>query len=239
MSEVTSRQRLLTAMRCQQPDRVPIIVRGVNPYAAHMNWRGAADPSYQPLTERVRETCDVQHIWGAGRGFYLNGAELPMASTTEVTPDWRVTRSVIETQRGTLEAISRVGNESYAPHGALKHWITQEGDVDAFLSLPFSLAEPDLADYWEATAELGDAGYVLPSINDPVGYVHSLMGSELLAIWSIEAPHLVRRLLDAMQERCMAYTRSLLEAGVSPVLGLQGQEQVVPLCCLLATLTTM
>ena len=227
MPEMTSRQRLLTAMRCQEPDRVPIIVRGVNPYAANMNWRGTADPSYHPLVTRVRESCDIQHIWSAGRGFYLNGADLPVESATE-TADWRITRTAIETPHGTLESVTRVGIQSYAPHGTIKHWVTAERDVDAFLSLPFSLAEPDLTDYWQAKEELGDAGYVLPYLNDPVGYVHSLLGSELLAIWSIESPHLLHRLLEAMHERCMAYTRALLEAGVSPVVGLQGQEQVVP-----------
>ena len=227
MPEMTSRQRLLTAMRCEEPDRVPIVVRGVNPYARYMNWRGKAHPSYQPLIDRVRACCDVQHLWSAGHGFFLNGADLPIQSRIEIAPDWQITHSVLRTPQGMLTSVSRMGNQSYS-HAVLKHWIAGEEDVETFLSLPFCLAKPDLAPYWKAKEELGDAGYVLPYLDDPVGFVHSLLGSELLAIWSIEAPHLIRRLLDAMHERCLAYTRALLAAGVSPVIGLQGQEQVVP-----------
>lgn len=226
MPGMTSLARLLTAFRCEQPDRVPIIVRGVNPYARHMNWRGEADPSYRPLIERVREVCEVEHILSMGRGFGLNGAA-QIEARVDVADGWRVVTRTVEAPRGPLTSVHREGTDSYA-HAEVKQWISDEKDVERFLSLPYLPVEPDLTPYFEARAQLGEAGYVLAYLDDAIGHVHALLGSELLAVWSVEQPHLVRRLLDVMGERCLDYARRLLEGGVSPVLGLQGQEVVVP-----------
>jgi len=226
MTTTTPLARLLTAFRCGQPDRVPIIVRGVNPYARHMNWRGEADPSYRPLIERVRADCEVEHILSMGRGFALNGAA-QVETRVEVRDGWRVVTRSVETPAGPLTSIHRDGADSYA-HAEVKQWIVDEADVERFLSLPYRPIEPDLAPYFAARDQLGDKGYVLAYLDDAIGQVHALMGSELLAIWSVEAPGLIRRLLDALAERCLDFARRLLEGGVAPVLGLQGQEVVVP-----------
>ena len=227
MNPMTSRPRLLAAFTRQPTDRIPVIVRGVNPYARQMNWRGDADASYEPLLARVRRDCDVEHIWSAERGFFLNGAPLHLTSLVDCMDGWRVTQQTLQTPRGPLTALSREGISSYS-HGVLKHWVTDEEDLERFLSLPYEPAQPDLAPYLAARAELGEAGYVLPNINDPIGLVHSLLGSELLGCWSLQQPRLVERLLDVMAERCLDYAERLLQGGIAPVLGLLGQESVVP-----------
>ena len=226
MPDMTPLARLLTAFRCGQPDRVPIIVRGVNPYARHMNWRGEADPSYRTLIERVRADCEVEHILSMGRGFGLNAAA-QIDTRVELRDGWRVITRSVETPAGPLTSIHREGTDSYA-HAEVKQWIADEADVERFLSLPYRPVEPDLAPYFAARDQLGEGGYVLAYLDDAIGQVHALMGSELLAIWSVEAPGLIHRLLDVMGERCLDFARRLLEGGVAPVLGLQGQEVVVP-----------
>ncbi len=228
MPVMNSRERLLTALRGGRPDRVPIVVRGVNPYAKHMNWRGEADPSYRPLLDLVREHCDVEHLWSAGRGFFLNEVELALTSEVKEQGGWRTAQQTLQTPRGPLTAVRQVGQDGYASHATLKHWIAEEEDVARFLSLPYEPAKPDLAPYHSAVAELGEHGYVLPYLDDPIGLVHALLGSETLAIWTVQAPHLLQRLLAAMAERLHAYLQALLEAGVQPVVGLQGAEAVLP-----------
>ena len=223
---MTSRQRLLTALRCQQPDRVPIIIRGVNPYARAMNWRGEAHPSYRPLIERVRACCDVEHIWTPTSGFFLNAA-VDVQTRVEDKDGWRITHALVDTPRGRLTSTSRAGIDSYS-HAVTKHWICDEQDVERFLSLPFALAQPDLCANVDANAELSDSGYVLPNMPDPILFVHELIGSELLAVWSVDAPHLIRRLLDEMGECCLAFTKLLLAGGVRDVLGLNGPEVATP-----------
>jgi hypothetical protein len=191
-----------------------------------MNWRGEADPSYRPLIERVREVCEVEHILSMGRGFGLNAAA-QIETRADLRDGWRVITRAVETPAGPLTSMHREGADSYA-HAEVKQWIESEEDVECFLSLPYHPVEPDLTPYFEARAQLGDAGYVLAYLDDAIGQVHALLGSELLAIWSVEAPHLIRRLLDVMGERCLDFARRLLAGGVAPVLGLQGQEVVVP-----------
>ena len=49
---MTSRQRQIAAFKCQEPDRVPISVRGVDPVS---NAQIRKHQSYRPLVEAVRE----------------------------------------------------------------------------------------------------------------------------------------------------------------------------------------
>ena len=227
MRSVTPRQRLMAAMRGDSLDRVPIVIRGINPYAREMNWRGEADPSYRPLLELVRERCEVEHLCSISRGYFLNGADLEVERSTQVHGHWRETCVRVTTPRGPLESVAREGIGSYS-HATVKHWITSETDVERFLSLPYEPAAPDLAPYRAAEETLGECGYTLPYLDGPVGWVHALTGSELLAIWSIEAPSLLHALLEAMQERCRQYLHAFLAAGRVPIVGLQGQEAVTP-----------
>jgi len=227
MARMTSRQRILSAMRGEPVDRVPVVIRGVNPYERFMNWRGEAHPSYAPLLELVRNCCDTEHLLAIGRGFFLNGADLVITSRVRECQGWRETHATLETPLGPLTAIHREGLESYS-HATIKHWITCEEDVERFLALPFACAEADVPSYRAAEKTLGDRGYTLPYLDSPIGWVHALLGSELLAIWSVEAPELLHRLLEATQERCLTFVRSFLEATEVPVLGLQGQETVTP-----------
>ena len=53
MANYTARQRLLTAMRREQPDRVPIHVRGVP--AWNPKWVDSRHESYTPLIQAVRK----------------------------------------------------------------------------------------------------------------------------------------------------------------------------------------
>jgi len=223
----SSRRRLLATMRGEAADRVPVVIRGVNPYARHMNWRGEAHPSYAPMVELVRTRCDVEHLLSIGGGFCLNGAEMASEKQVREHHGWRESHTRIETPLGPLEAITREGIDSYS-HATIEHWITSEGDVDRFLSLPYEPAEPPGEAFRAAEETVGDRGYTLPYLDGPVGWVHGLLGSELVAIWSVEAPERLHRLLEVMQERCLAYIRSFLSTSQAAILGLQGQESVTP-----------
>jgi len=175
----------------------------------------------------VRQRCDVEHLCSISRGYFLNGVDLEVERSTRVHGNWRETRVRLMTPLGPLESVTQEGIGSYS-HATIKHWITSEADVERFLSLPYEPAAPDLAPYRVDEETLGEGGYTLPYLDGPVGWVHGLTGSELLAIWSIEAPSLLHALLETMQERCRQYLRAFLAAGRVPVVGLQGQEAVTP-----------
>lgn len=52
---MTSRERILTVLRRQQPDRVPVTIYEYSPYVA--DWP-AQEPSYAPLLELERKFGD-------------------------------------------------------------------------------------------------------------------------------------------------------------------------------------
>lgn len=66
---MTSRERLLTAMRCEVPDRVPIEVRGVPVW--NEAWVRSRHESYRPLIEAVRHWVAS---WSPPTGRFLSDA---------------------------------------------------------------------------------------------------------------------------------------------------------------------
>ena len=54
------------------------------------------------------------------------------------------------------------------------------------------------------------------------------MGSELLAIWSIEERELLTEMVEMMFQRCYDFVKHLVESGVGPVFESAGQELATP-----------
>ena len=63
---MNSRERILTALRGRQPDRVPIVALGINPYALHSGCFACSpkyiNPSYERLCRIVRENSDIYYL---------------------------------------------------------------------------------------------------------------------------------------------------------------------------------
>jgi len=63
---MTTEERVLTALRREQPDRVPVFLY-LNPYVD--GWY-TAEPSYAAVLEACREYADVIYDWGFPSGFF-------------------------------------------------------------------------------------------------------------------------------------------------------------------------
>jgi len=100
---MTSRERLLAAMRRQEVDRVPLHVRGVNFWDER--WVATRHPSYAPLIEAVGKHGDPFIGWGVGGGPLLT-ASAEVRYESEVIPgeDWNETVITMHTPRGPLTA---------------------------------------------------------------------------------------------------------------------------------------
>ena len=72
---MTPRQRLLVALACKEPDRVPITLHGVYPYQVGENWR-CAHPSYRPLLDSHVSATDPLCSWSLDAGTFY--ADLPV-----------------------------------------------------------------------------------------------------------------------------------------------------------------
>ena len=221
---MTSRERLLTALRGGTPDRVPVWLWGMRPDLPPLH------PTIQPVADAYVARSDLLVWWGAGGGQFLSGAEVP--AQTEVRPselpDYNENVTTWQTPEGELTQITYTSPEG-RPGYVHKHMLETAEDVRRFLSVEYTPARPDCSSFFERDAELGDRGLMLASFScDPVYALNRLTGSEVFALWSLEEPALIDELVAILLERTLDNVRWMIEQGVGPVFGYVGPELCMP-----------
>jgi hypothetical protein len=235
-SAMTPRQRLLAAMRCEVPDRVPIQIRGVHP--TKPDWKpltdGPAgrkrDKSYQVLNDVVLEKCDPVHPVGFEFGWFgIDRRTLDMhTETRKLDEDWTEDVVTIETPEGPLVEVHRRSLKG-RPGFQTRHPIADEDDLKRFLSIPAVPPRPDVNVFFDAVKQAHERALEIASIeSNPIGMAHDLLGSETLAVWSVTNRDALRSLLVELRSRWETLVRCLLDAGVGPVFATAGHEQAVP-----------
>jgi hypothetical protein len=223
---MTSRERLWTAIRRGQPDRVPIHVRGVPVW--NQGWVNSRHWSYRPLIEAVHDQCDWVAGWGPATRFFLSAA--PVQSRTQTVgldERWSLQTTAVETPRGQLTSSYQISNIGM-PGLRHKFWVECEEDLERFLSLPYEPLNPDVSGFFALDKAIGDRGIVIVGFSDPIAYVHDLLGSELLALWSVERSEHVRGLVGLFAERLRNLLEHLLSCGVKGLYGFSGAEYAGP-----------
>lgn len=226
---MTSRQRLLAAMRRQPTDRLPVHIRGVR--VLDDDWVRSRDPSYRPVIEAVRQHGDVFTDWSAQLNPFLNAApEAQLCSTTK--PSRHAGFEVLETTlRTPLGPLTRQYQKSLSGHPGLttKFYIESDEDVAKFKSLPYVPVRPETTFYFERMQQIGERGLILAGLgSNPIAHVQQLLGSERLAIWSVTKRDVVDELVGIMAERFTHVAKQLLAAGVGPAFATAGHEYCIP-----------
>ncbi|MCC6443459.1 MAG: hypothetical protein IT210_08380 [Armatimonadetes bacterium] len=224
-NEWTSRKRLLAAFHRQQPDRVPIQVRGV--LAWDEGWAASRHPSFRPLIESVSENGDMVASWGIPYGFFASATELPTESLTHDAGDWVLYETIVRTPKGPLSSITRVSRKDY-PSLVQKFWVEDEADLERFLSIPYIPVRPDVGAYFDLERRVGERALVIATFVDPICFVHELVGSELLAVWSLESPAVIDQLIDLFTERLHDLLDHLIGQGMTGAYAMLGEEYAGP-----------
>ncbi len=171
---MTSRERLLTALRGARPDRTPVTIYELSPYAD--DW-AAGDPSYAPLLELERQWGDsFVFTPGAFPVFFdEQGGVREKLTTAADGTTWR-TRE-LDTPRGPLRAVSR------RPPDLMTWWqveplIKTDADLDRVLALPDPRISVDAAAIRAIEQRTGDAGVLCFNPGDALGRVVDLFRFE-------------------------------------------------------------
>lgn len=224
---MTSKERVLAAMRREQPDRMPIHIRGVRVWDS--DWVATRDISYRPLIDAVIEHCDVIPVAGVG------GIESPLLTTAteEITElrvidagEWDIHRAVIHTPKGDLSQDYWQSKTRDLPM-VRKYFVQNPEHVERVLSVPYLPPRPDPSGYFELRDQWPDH-LVICGCPQAAEMVHDLLGTENFGFFWAEHRSLLFQLREAFQERVMAVLEALLTAGVGPVFGTNGVEQVAP-----------
>ncbi len=225
---MTSRERLLTALRLGRPDRVPIQMRGVR--AWDEGWVATRHPSYRPVIDAVAAHGDFVDGWGAPHGAFLSMTDaVTYTSHTIDRPDWVETVTVTHTPGGDLQT-RFLSSKRGLPGMQIEFPVKTLADVEKVLSVPYEpLRDLDPSGFVARERQLGDRGLVMADIGgDPLSFVHGLLGSELLAIWSIDERATILKLIDVFLARLLDRLDAMIAAGIGPVFCTLGQEYATP-----------
>ena len=222
---MTSRERILTVLRGDLPDRVPVWQWGVHP------WLTGVHPSIQPVVDAFLARGDTIHWWSPGAATFLTASDqltVTGAQQPSELPDFDQHTATYHTPAGDLTEItyaSRTGKPGYRK----KYLLETEADVAKLLSVPYVPHRPDCAAFHAIDRELGDSGLPMVSLPaDPMYYVNNLIGSETFAYWSVDKRALVDDLIHEFARRIRDWTSWVISQGVGPLFGYVGPELCIP-----------
>lgn len=224
---MNSRKRILTALRCDVPDRVPISTYELVGYNSEAFEN--KDPSYARLMHAIRANTDCLCMWDpTSNAVFLQSAsavDMDVEYTRE--DDTTARRTTIHTPQGDLtQTVKTVDNVHTV--WQTEHWCKSLADVDRALSVPYKPLDYDVSDYARITNEVGESGIVMTSVADPLWLAADLMEFGQYTVWAkTETDHFTRT-LDIMHERAMENLRRMLVVNVVDLYRICGPEYATP-----------
>lgn len=219
---MTSRQRLLTALRRGTPDRVPVTMYEFSPFNTQ-EWFNQ-EPSYAALIELERQwgdsfvrapVDDLPILLGDPNnvhGSQSRHADGTIVKTTE-----------IDTPKGRLRAVTR------RDPGLMTNWqveplIKSDQDIERVLAMPDPPCPIDVARLRELETRVGEQGVMLFSLGDALGHVVGLFDFEDFVLRACSDDGPIRALLDKAQEQVLRAIRACNQAVREACIRLWGPE---------------
>lgn len=214
---MTSRERILAAVRRETPDMVPVCPRGVQPLRQIYGgeWPSAAD-----MIRASRDfDFDCTFTWSPGERL---ASEVRVAEHTETADDGTPERvTVISTPAGSLEKrqfATRPMTEgafvssltSATTSGSL---IATEADLEILESMHARIQPEDVEAFRRLESEMGQCGIVQGEVANPVNLAVRDVGAENLMMMYLDTPDLARRILGVYQKVALWQIEALLDAG--------------------------
>jgi hypothetical protein len=213
---------LRRVFKCQDIDRLPIRIWGVDPLYA------SADPSWQPLYEMTEQyELDIIRSWSPT----VVEEPAPPAPTSERRDSpkpgmWEVA-TVIATPGGPLTQVC-YQPKSGAPGYIKEHYIETVADARRWLSLPRGELQVSVEGYAEVERQTGDRALLMVGLGEAMYAIQGMMGSELFGFWLRDERELLREMIEVAQAPIEAVTKACLAAGVGDAYGWVGPELCIP-----------
>jgi hypothetical protein len=212
---MTSRERLLALIRGEPTDRIGVHLLGVRPWTPW--WLKDRHPSYAPLIELARSQGDILSPIGFETGFCYTAAPLPQANSVEDVPDHPDVEhhvTIVEGPHGPLRqvvALDRIEREPMT----VEHYVKTPADAENVLAIPYVPLQLDMTPFVERDRAVGPRGLAMIGLGcDPIGLVHGLLGTERLAVWSVEYRDLLHRMLREFLRRLLDVVHQFAVSGL-------------------------
>lgn len=192
---MTSRQRLLTALRHEAPDRVPVSPFGL----------GHLDPKGDAARELIARTDPFLTAGLGGNAFMGSGLQ---AQSRQEGSD---TVTVIQTPAGPLTQRHRRTDIT----GAMVEFPCRTAaDVEAYLSIPFEPAHPQPDGFLTYRKEIGEDALVLAGVGDAICLPATILSPEDMCLLWMDAPDLLTHVCAVAGGRLNAYVEEACKLGV-------------------------
>ena len=192
---MTSRERILAAMRFDKVDRVPVSPFGL----------GKLPPNSAILAELLEKTDPF--IESGVPGDVICGTKCE----TVIQQDGDVTTVTRKTPLGDL--VDRHRNTGIAT-ACIEFALKTPEDAEKFLSIEYAAPEVDTSAFFAKKAEIGEQGMVLCGMADAVLVPAVLLSPEDFCLWWADYPDLLLELTSVASKRINDWVARLCKAGV-------------------------
>ena len=224
---MNSRERILAAIDCRQPDRVPISTYELVGYNSR-NFENK-EPSYAALSQAIREKTDCLAMWNPRSNAAFLESSYPVEMDSEEYREDKTTvrRSRLHTPKGVLtQTVKRIDN--IYTSWIKERWCKGIEDIERALSVPYKPLDFDISDYERIQNEVGDHGIIMASLGDPLLMAAELMEFGNFTIWAMTETDHFARTVERMRERCMENLKRQLDVLVVDLYRICGPEYATP-----------
>ena len=224
---MTSRERLLSAIKLEKTDRVPVSTYelvGYNSWAFENK-----ESSYQNLMDFIRKKTDCVCMWDLNS----NGRTVQSSYITQI--DCRQIRGENYTERhltlhapkGELTSTHRVYDNLYTTWQT-ERWCKTTEDVDKIMSIPFEPATYNDSDYERIKTEVGDNGIIMSGAADPAYLAMELMEFGESTVWVMTETEHFAKVVEEFHRRNMINLENMLKCKVVDLYRICGPEYLTP-----------
>ncbi len=220
---MTSRQRLMAAIKHEVPDRVPISTYELVGWNTN-SWYNK-QPSYKPLMDYIRQKTDCIYMTGVS----TVNRYIKEHTYTERWDEGKsfYTRTTIITPKGDLTKLDRK-DEWLNTVWHIEHLIKSDEDIDRYLSIPDDLQPVDTTRLKEQDEKLGEKGILLISIEDPLCIAAELFEFGDFTVKAFTDKEMFMKIMDKAFEQQMFFLEDMLQKGAGPLFRIVGPEYATP-----------
>lgn len=217
---MTSRERLLTALRRGRPDRVPVTIYEHSSFNG--DWAND-EPSYAPLLDLQRRYGDAFVFAPVGAQVFLGDPNAVRGKQERHRDGALVQTTEIDTPKGRLRSVTR------RDPGLMTNWqieplVKSDADIARVLSIPDPPDEIDVRAIRELESRMGDDGVLCFSVGDAIGHVIGLFDFEDFVIRCLDDDGPIRALLARAQELVLRAIRGIGAVVTDAAIRLWGPE---------------
>lgn len=224
---MTSRERLLCALRGKLPDRVPVSCYELVGYDTR-NFCNI-EPSYRRLMDVIREKTDCIAMWdpSSDEKLLYSAADPGFVQRKERLENGWLTVSELEASSRKLRTQSRTVDGIYTTW-TVEPLCKSTEDVDALMRLDYLPVRYDNSDFSRISDEVGDRGVIMAGASDPAYTAMTLMEFGEAMVWVMYETDHFESVVQELHRRNMINLKRKLETTSADLYRICGPEYLCP-----------